>query len=53
LGVSVQHPRRVLARANAYQQDRRRRYTYPSLKKTATKLGVDDWLTPFTPALKA
>ena len=32
-GFSVQRPRRVLARANAYQQDRWQRYTYPSLKK--------------------
>jgi len=41
-GFSVQRPRRVLARANADQQDRWQRYTYPSLKKkAATKLGVD------------
>ena len=33
LGFSVQRPRRVLARANADQQDRWQRYTYPSLKK--------------------
>jgi hypothetical protein len=33
LGFSVQRPRRVLARASAYQQDRWQRYTYPSLKK--------------------
>jgi len=32
-GFSVQRPRRVLARANADQQDRWQRYTYPSLKK--------------------
>src|SRR6266849_7205763 len=32
-GFSVQRPRRVLARADAYQQDRWQRYTYPSLKK--------------------
>jgi hypothetical protein len=29
----VQRPRRVLARASAYQQDRWQRYTYPRLKK--------------------
>jgi transposase len=33
MGFSVQRPRRVLSRANAYQQDRWQRYTYPSLKK--------------------
>src|SRR5207253_11275916 len=33
LGFSVQRPRRVLARASAYQQDRWQRYTYPRLKK--------------------
>jgi len=33
LGFSVQRPRRVLARANADQQNRWQRYTYPSLKK--------------------
>jgi transposase len=33
LGFSVQRPRRVLTRANANQQDRWQRYTYPSLKK--------------------
>src|SRR5216684_4848083 len=32
-GFSVQRPRRVLARADAYQQDRWKRYTYPRLKK--------------------
>jgi transposase len=32
-GFSVQRPRRVLARANTFQQDRWQRYTYPSLKK--------------------
>ena len=32
-GFSVQRPRRVLARANVYQQDRWQRYIYPSLKK--------------------
>ena len=30
---SVQRPRRVLARANAAEQDRWRRYTFPNLKK--------------------
>src|ERR1700757_165393 len=33
LGFSVHGPRRVLALANADQQDRWQRYTYPSLKK--------------------
>src|SRR5258706_72951 len=36
LGFSVQRPRRVLARANADQQNRWQRYTYPSLKKKRT-----------------
>ena len=34
LGFSVQRPKRKLARANAQEQDRWRRYTYPNLKKT-------------------
>jgi len=34
LGFSVQRPRRTLARADARQRDRWRRYTYPNLKKT-------------------
>jgi transposase len=33
LGFSVQRPRRVLARADAGEQDRWRRRTYPNLKK--------------------
>ena len=33
LGFSVQRPRRVLSRANASEQDRWHRYTYPNLKK--------------------
>jgi transposase len=33
LGFSVQRPRRVLARADAAEQDRWRRRTYPNLKK--------------------
>jgi transposase len=33
LGFSVQRPRRVLARADASEQDRWRRRTYPNLKK--------------------
>ena len=33
LGFSVQRPRRVLARANASEQDRWHRRTYPNLKK--------------------
>jgi transposase len=33
LGFSVQRPRRVLARADASQQDRWHRRTYPNLKK--------------------
>jgi transposase len=33
LGFSVQRPRRVLARADAEQQDRWHRRTYPNLKK--------------------
>jgi transposase len=33
LGYSVQRPRRRLARANAWEQDRWHRYTYPNLKK--------------------
>lgn len=36
LGFSVQRPRRVLSRANASEQDRWHRHTYPNLKK---KLG--------------
>ena len=34
LGFSVQRPKRKLARANAQEQDRWHRYTYPNLKKT-------------------
>jgi transposase len=33
LGFSVQRPRRVLVRANAAEQDRWHRRTYPQLKK--------------------
>ena len=33
IGFSVQRPRRVLARANAREQDRWHRRTYPNLKK--------------------
>jgi len=44
-GFSVQRPRRVLARANAYQQDRWQRYTYPSLKK---KRSDKNWALIFT-----
>jgi transposase len=33
LGYSVQRPRRRLARAKAWEQDRWHRYTYPNLKK--------------------
>lgn len=33
MGFSVQRPRRVLARADAAEQDRWHRYTYPNLKK--------------------
>jgi len=33
LGFSVQRPRRLLARADAAQQDRWHRHTYPNLKK--------------------
>lgn len=33
LGYSVQRPRRRLARAHAWEQDRWHRYTYPNLKK--------------------
>ena len=33
LGFSVQRPRRLLARADALQQDRWHRHTYPNLKK--------------------
>jgi len=33
LGFSVQRPRRLLARADASEQDRWRRHTYPNLKK--------------------
>jgi len=33
LGFSVQRPRRLLARADARQQDRWHRHTYPNLKK--------------------
>ena len=34
IGFSVQRPRRKLARAGRYKQDRWHRYTYPNLKKT-------------------
>jgi transposase len=37
LGFSVQRPRRVLARADAEQQDRWHRRTYPNLKKKPTR----------------
>ena len=36
LGYSVQRPRRRLARANAWEQDRWHRHTYPNLKKKPT-----------------
>jgi transposase len=39
LGFSVQRPRRTLARADAQQQDRWHRYTYPNLKKTPERKG--------------
>ena len=42
LGYSVQRPRRRLARANAWEQDRWHRHTYPNLKKSPQeKLGAD------------
>ena len=42
LGFSVQRPRRVLSRANASEQDRWHRHTYPNLKKSPDgTLGVD------------
>jgi len=34
LGLSVQRPKRKLARANKQEQDRWHRHTYPNLKKT-------------------
>ena len=37
LGFSVQRPRRVLARADAEEQDRWHRRTYPNLKKKPTR----------------
>jgi transposase len=37
LGFSVQRPRRVLARADAEQQDRWHRRIYPNLKKKPTR----------------
>ncbi len=37
LGFSVQRPKRVLARANAAEQDRWHRHTYPNLKKKPKK----------------
>ena len=37
LGFSVQRPRRKLARADAHEQNRWHRYTYPNLKKTSPK----------------
>jgi transposase len=41
-GYSVQRPRRVLARADAAQQDRWHRHTYPNLKKIPKeRLGLD------------
>lgn len=39
LGFSVQRPRRTLSRADARQQDRWHRYTYPNLKKTHVNKG--------------
>ena len=39
LGFSVQRPRRKLARASRYKQDRWHRYTYPNLKKTPQRKG--------------
>lgn len=40
IGLSVQRPRRVLARASPEQQDRWHRYTYPNIKKKrAAKAG--------------
>ena len=39
LGFSVQRPRRKLARASRYKQDRWHRYTYPNLKKNAQTQG--------------
>lgn len=40
IGFSVQRPKRVLARADAAERDRWRRYTYPRLKKKpARKIG--------------
>ena len=37
LGFSVQHPKRVLARADAQAQDRWHRYTYPAIKKKPSR----------------
>jgi transposase len=37
LGFSVQRPRRVLARANAVEQDRWHRRTYPQIKTKPTR----------------
>ena len=37
MGFSVQRPRRVLARADAAEQDRWHRRTYPNLKKARTQ----------------
>lgn len=37
LDFSVQRPRRVLARADAAEQDRWHRHTYPNLKKNPTR----------------
>jgi transposase len=39
LGFSVQRPKRKLVRANAQEQDRWHRYTYPNLKKKPKHAG--------------
>lgn len=37
IGLSLQRPRKILAAADAYKQDRWRRYTFPRLKKKRGK----------------
>ena len=46
MGFSVQRPRRILARANAAEQDRWHRRTFPNLKKTVRRWAKVSRLTP-------
>jgi len=49
IGFSVQRPRRVLARADAEEQDRWHRHTFPNLKKKP-KVGTSRSSSPTKPA---